>query len=295
MKNYIFIVNPVSGHKKGVQIFDHIKPLFERKDILCHARITDYAGHASEIVSNFEIDSFDAIIAIGGDGTMHEVINGLLSRKDGKRLPIGLIPGGTGNSYMHDQDCLDPLLAVEIILRNNISKIDLSQISQGDEVFYAFNVVGWGLPVSINEIAEKMRWIGGQRYNIATLFEIVRRPSWSMVLKTDHELLDGKYCFVLTCNTIHSGNGMKVAPKAKIDDGKIDLIIVKHPSRLKMIKLFSKIFSGSHVGDESIQYKQVKEFSIETKTIMGLNVDGQNVGTTPFILKVLPKELEVFI
>lgn len=295
MKDYFFVVNPVSGSHKGVEIYESIKYQFEKRGIICHARITDYENHAYELTNTFNIKSFDAIIAIGGDGTMHEVINGMMDRGDKKTLPIGLIPGGTGNSYMHDQDCLDPLMAAEIILNNNITTIDLGLVRQKIKDFYAFNVLGWGLPVSINLLAEKMRWLGGQRYNVASILEIFRKPTWQVKMIIDDEVIEGKYCFVLACNTKHSGNGMKVAPHAKLNDGKTDLLIVKSPSRFELIKLFGKIFSGEHIHEKAIEYRQVSSFELISKAESILNVDGQNMGMTPFKLEILKDKLEVFI
>ena len=116
----------------------------------------------------------DLLVAIGGDGTMHEIINGMLSREDRKQIPIGLIPSGTGNSFMHDLDSLNPTIAAKKINQLQTRKIDLMKIKTESETIFSFNVAGWGMPPDINILAEKMRWLGLQRYNIASLIEIMR-------------------------------------------------------------------------------------------------------------------------
>jgi diacylglycerol kinase family enzyme len=97
------------------------------------------------------------------------------------------------------------------------------------------------------------------------------------------------------CNTIHSGKGMKVAPLAQIDDGLIDLLIVRKAGRLKLLSLFTKIFKGGHIGDPVVEYHQAKEFSIIPLVDHILNIDGELVGSTPIHVKMLPRKIEVLV
>ena len=99
---YILLVNPNGGKKRGPKILKQIKPLFDSHGIDLFIIETTFAGHAREIINQIDLSEFNGIIGIGGDGTLHEITNGLLSRKYPHILPIGIIPGGAGNSYMHD-------------------------------------------------------------------------------------------------------------------------------------------------------------------------------------------------
>ena len=131
------------------------------------------------------------------------------------------------------------------------------KIKTKTNIIFSFNVAGWGMPPDINILAEKMRWIGLQRYNIASLIEIMRFKERQCDLIINNENIPGDYSFVLCCNTIHTGKGMKIAPKAKIDDGLMDVIVVKKTNRLKLFSLFPKIFSGKHIEDSLVDYYQV--------------------------------------
>ena len=113
MKNLYMIVNPHGGLKRGLNILKKVKPIFKESDIKLHIKETEYANHAFEYSNTLDFKNMDGLCAIGGDGTMHEIINGMLKRDDKKTLPIGLITGGTGNSFMHDLNCLDPVLAAK--------------------------------------------------------------------------------------------------------------------------------------------------------------------------------------
>ena len=172
MNKILIIANPRSGTKQGGRILNEISNIF--KNIPHEIITTTHKNHPYEIANTINIDDFFGICAIGGDGTIHEIINGMLSRSDKKQIPIGLVPGGTGNSFMHDMDCLNPIDAAKKIIQFKTQKIDLIKIQTQTDIFFAFNVAGWGMPPDINILAEKMRWLGTQRYNIASLIEILR-------------------------------------------------------------------------------------------------------------------------
>ena len=103
-KKFIILVNPQGGKKQGLDLLEQVKPLFKEVDADLVIRETEYAGHATEIAREIDLESFTGLCHIGGDGTFHEIINGLLTRTDGKQVPLGFIPGGTGNSFMYDME-----------------------------------------------------------------------------------------------------------------------------------------------------------------------------------------------
>ncbi len=295
MKKYYLIVNPFGGNKRGLSILEKVKPIFKNADVEIEIKETRYAGHARIIINTLNYDGYDGVCAIGGDGTMHELVNGMLSREDKKKIPIGLITGGTGNSFMHDLNCLDPIVAAKRIISNRLRKLDIAEVNAAGEIIFAFNIVGWGLPTDINIMAEKLRWFGGQRYNIASIIEVLKNKRRLAKIRVDGQTIAGDYGFIMGCNTIHTGNAMKIAPLAQIDDGLIDLLVVRKAGRMKLLSLFSKIFKGGHVGDPIVVYYQVKNFSIIPIENYLLNIDGELIGNTPIDVKMLPGEIEILI
>ena len=158
----------------------------------------------------------------GGDGTLSEVINGVMKREDSLKFPIGLITGGTGNSFMHDLKCLDPVEAANRIIGGKSRRIDIFSCKTDDKLFYGFNILGWGIPTDANLLADKMRWIGSQRYNIASIFEVLSHRKRFARVTIDDNSIAADFAFIIGCNTIHTGKGMKMAPLARLDDGLID-------------------------------------------------------------------------
>jgi len=295
MSKYYLIVNPHGGTKKGLAILEKVKPVFKEAGAELEIKETRYAGHARIMANTLDFKDYDGFCVVGGDGTMHEVVNGMLSREDGKKIPIGLITAGTGNSFMRDLNCLDPVVAAKRIVKARLRKVDVAEVDAAGEIIYGFNIVGWGLPTDINILADKMRWLGGQRYNVASLIEVIKNTRRLAKISIDGRTIAGDYGFILGCNTIHTGNGMKMAPLAEINDGLIDLLIVRKAGRMKLLSLFSKIFKGGHVGDPVVVYHQAKEFSIVPLENHTLNIDGEIIGNTPIHVKMLPGEIDVLI
>jgi YegS/Rv2252/BmrU family lipid kinase len=289
----LVIINPISGSGKAMKIYSRIKAklgMLPVKEV-----VSTKAGHIYELAFSLGKGEYDKVILVGGDGTFHEFINGMLNRDDGFMIPIGLIPAGTGNSLMHDLKLLDPNDAIDKIIHSKTEKIDIAKVTFEKGHVFAFNVIGWGLPSTINQKAEKLKFFGGQRYNVASLLEIIRHPKWELLLNIDGKKSQGQYSFFMACNTIHTGKGMKVAPKASLQDGKFDIVLLKEASRFKLIKLFSKIFKGDHIHSDIVEYSQASSFSLEESVSSKLIIDGQVVGTTPFSAEVLPKTIEIFI
>ena len=295
MKKYYLTVNPYGGGKKGPKILKDVLPLFEQKNIELNIIETEYAGHNRDLANQLNMDGYDGFCCIGGDGTLNEVINGLLTRKDRLKFPIGLITGGTGNSFMHDLDCLDPIEAANKIISDKRRFIDVFSCNTDGKTFYGFNILGWGIPTDANILADKLRWMGPQRYNFASIIEVLRHKKRFARVIIDNNSIGADFAFIIGCNTIHPGKGMRMAPLARLNDGLIDLIIVRKVSRFKLLKLFPKVFSGKHIGDPGVDYRHVKQFKIMSEDKSQLNLDGEVLGSTPVEVKILPKEVEILI
>ena len=295
MRKYYLTVNPYGGGKKGPKILKDVLPLFEQKNIELNIIETEYAGHNRDLANQLNMDGYDGFCCIGGDGTLNEVINGLLTRKDRLKFPIGLITGGTGNSFMHDLDCLDPIEAANKIISDKRRFIDVFSCNTDGKTFYGFNILGWGIPTDANILADKLRWMGPQRYNFASIIEVLRHKKRFARVIIDNNSIGADFAFIIGCNTIHTGKGMRMAPLARLNDGLIDLIIVRKVSRFKLLKLFPKVFSGKHIGDPGVDYRQVKQFKIMAEDKSQLNLDGEVLGSTPVEVKILPKEVEILI
>ena len=165
----------------------------------------------------------------------------------------------------------------------------------GDEVLYSLNLIGWGMATDISVLAEGLRIFGGQRYNIASFFEIVKNKKRTARLVVDGVEREDNFAFIIACNTKFVGKDMKMAPNAEIDDGKIDLIIVKEASSFTLFSVFPKLFDGSHVDHDACEYVHCKSFSILPQETGKLNIDGEIIGSSPVVVEMLKNGVELII
>ena len=293
---FIITVNPHGGKKLGLQLLNRVKPLFEAKGIELFVVETTFAGHAKELANQLNITEYDGFIGIGGDGTLHEIINGMLSRHDGRKIPIGIIPGGSGNSYMHDLQLTDPLKAAKAIINEKTRALDTAKVEVNHIIKYSNNMIGWGLVTDVGNKAEHFRWLGTNRYTILSVVEVLRHKSRPATLIMDDKKIEDEFTFIIACNSIHVGKGMKMAPKARLDYGLIDLIVIRSGvSRTRLLQVLPKLFDGSHINEPELEYYQTSQFSLIPETDEILNIDGEIMGSTPIQVNVIPKAFEMFV
>ena len=295
MKKYYLIVNPAGGTKKGLKILETVRPIFDKSGVHVDILLTEYPGHARELASTLNLSGYNGLCAIGGDGTLFEMVNGMLKRKDNQSFPLGLITGGTGNAFMHDLNCLDPVEASERIIKGDLRSVDIARVETPNNLYYSFNIIGWGLVADAGYLAEYFRLLGGLRYDVASILEVLRGKRRIARLILDDEVIDDDFVFIIACNTIHTGKAMRIAPNSEFDDGKIDLIIVRKTSKTELLKLFPKLFTGEHVKSKLVEYRQVQKFSIIPNENSSLNIDGELTGITPVHVTMEPKRINVLV
>ena len=294
-KSFLFIVNPVSGVKDNLAISKIVLNILNQSNIDTNVIYTTHKGHAKEYITALNQPTYHSIIVLGGDGTINEVINGLLLRQD-KYLPkLCFLPGGTGNSVLHDLQYLDPISALEPIFNNSIKYIDVMALQFKNFIEYSINILGWGLVSDIAILAEKLRMIGSVRYNLASLYYILKLQSRHCTINIDGKKYQDNYLFILIHNTIHTGKGMKAAPNAKLDDGFLDIVLINSDvSRLQLIQLLSKLYDGSHIDSEYVKYFPAQNIELIPKEDEAVNIDGDVKYKTPVKISVLEKKLPIY-
>ena len=295
MSKILIISNPKSGVNNYENSINYVINEFKNYNIETTLIKTSHIGHATQLVKDNNISSYDSVCAMGGDGTLFEVLNGMFLRKKRDRRPISVIPNGTGNSFMKTIGIESQLSSIEKIAKNKSRPVDVMKAVCGDEVLYSLNLIGWGMATDISVLAEGLRIFGGQRYNIASFFEIVKNKKRTAKLVVDGVEREDNFAFIIACNTKFVGKDMKMAPNAEIDDGNIDLIIVKEASSFTLFSVFPKLFDGSHVNHDACEYVHCKSFSIIPEEEGKLNIDGEIIGSSPVAVEMLKNGVELII
>ena len=291
IEDYFIIANPISGNGKAKNLIHKLTADLDNQNKTYKVITTKYPGHAKKICQTLQ--DYEKIIIIGGDGTFNEVINGIMLNNN--KPTIGFFPGGTGNAMMHDLNGTTYNKALDIVLSNQKKKIDVMKLDLNKRTEYSINIVGWGMAADINILSEKLRFLGPPRYTISSIYYILNKKYRKAKLQIDGKETIDNYLFILTLNTIHTGKGMKAAPKAKLNDGLIDIIILKSSiSKLELISLLPKIFSGNHITSNKIEYIQAKKINIIPEKNEILNIDGEMKCSTPVNISIIPQIIEIF-
>lgn len=243
-------------------------------------------------LGGFIDSSISAIAVFGGDGTMHDVVNGLY-QSNHLTTPVLLFPAGTGNAFNHDLECLASSTAIERLKKFELQKIDLLKLSTPEQTMVSFNIIGWGLVAQITALAERLRIFGGARYTIASILKIFSNPTAFATLAYSGNKESAEFSFVLLMNTKHTGKGMMMAPYASLSDGLMDVLIVKKTSLLNLLFLFPSIYSGKHVHSKLLEYIQLSSITIAATDGNPLTIDGEVKGRAPLSVSILPLALSI--
>ena len=283
-----FVLNPKAGNGISLKIFQEIEGELKSNNVKYTLFKSQGKNDIFNHVMSDEIPDCDLICAMGGDGTIHEIADGLMQSGKASDLPFSIIPSGTGNAFAQTLGELKPKKAIQKILDGERLKIDAMEIKQGSKTSYAVNIIGWGMASRVNQISDQLRILGGIRYNIASLIGIATMKKKKLILRMDDEVINEDALFFLALNTVYTGKGMKMAPDADFTDGLIDIIMFKSATKLQVVNIFLKLFSGKHIFDPRVTYKQVESFRLESEGD-DLNIDGENQGHTPIDVRVVKK------
>ncbi|MEC5423936.1 diacylglycerol kinase family lipid kinase [Virgibacillus sp. C22-A2] len=293
---YCFIVNKSSGSGRAKKIAYHIENTLQEKCIRYRILYTRQPNHATKLVQEMvQKKEVKAIIAVGGDGTVHEVINGLV----GSDIPLGVIPAGSGNDFCRGMGIpLQYNKALERILKDERKVIDVGRIN--DKFFATIVGVGFDGQVaqetnnSQNKRVLNLTRMGSISYIINVLKVLLYYKPTSVDLHLDQKLTTHQNVWLIAiANSPFYAGGMMICPDAKNNDQLFDVCIVKGISRWKLLRIFPSVFKGKHIYHSCITTLKAKELNITSNVPMTAHGDGEIIGTTPFKIMIIPSTLTV--
>ena len=237
---YYVIAHKLHAEGKNARKIETIKSVLERAGKEYEVLYTEYKGHATELAEKITSDGEDnVIIAAGGDGTLHEILNGF---KDFSKNNLGLVPFGTGNDFAEGAGVpLNVKEATEIIAFRAPQYIDFIELSSG---LRSLNAVGMGIDVDVLQRAYASKFKGRTKYLRAFVKSLFKFQSCNFTVEYEDEVERHFGMIAALGNGKQIGGGIKLFPDAKIDDGYMDLFIVDFISRPKMFKAFLKLMRG---------------------------------------------------
>ncbi|MFS1513710.1 diacylglycerol kinase family protein [Chengkuizengella sp. SCS-71B] len=296
-----FVVNPVSGNGRGLKVWHEIKHILNEKDINYVESFTNKAGSGTDCTLNL-IDKYkpNIVVAVGGDGTVHEVINGIYQADVNNKVHFGYIPSGSGNDYARGVNLpRHHLKALKIILNSNERKtIDLLKID--NEV--AVCSIGAGLDGKIAQItneAKYKKWLNGLRLGgfayVISLFRVLFSFRTSdITLNIDGELKQLKNVwFITVSNFPYYGGGMLINPNASPTDGKAEICIVSNINHLELITLFPLVYLGKHARHKAVSFFSGEKIEYVPNHYLTTQADGETIAVNKYKIEVLAKHITV--
>lgn len=289
------IYNPVAAHGRAAKLLPLVTELFKERGIELSAFLTTHRGHAVELTAELNFENYDGVVAGGGDGTLFEVLNGYFRNNSTRRIPLGILPVGTGNAFIRD---MEPEVknwseAVEIICLNKTRKVDVGRFVTQGQTFYYLNILGLGFVADVGATAQKLKFIGNLSYTLGVIWRTVFLRAYPLTIELEGVVLKRENIFVEISNSRWTSNFL-MAPHAQIDDGLLDVTLVRKLSRRRLLQCFPKIFTGEHITMPEVEQFQVRHIRIETAEPKILTPDGELLGSTPLEVESLPQALEVF-
>ncbi|NRD76161.1 diacylglycerol kinase family lipid kinase [Bacillus sp. BRMEA1] len=307
MEPIYFIINPKAGNGSCLKVWGKVQAELQRKQIPYLAFFTEYGGHAERIAAQIGVENKlgKLIIAVGGDGTMHEVLNGMSKHKN---ITLGFIPGGSGNDFSRGFSIpADPIKALTVILRS-LKKQEKTRVDFGKMFFenetghYFLNNMGAGFDALIAFKANQSRIkalfnqfsLGRLVYVYFLLKELFTYKTSTLDISIDGKKhIFEQTWFVTVSNQPYYGGGMQIAPDALPDDGLFNITVVHQLSRWKLLFVFISVFWGKH-----IYFKEVKRFkgraiSIQPSLPLYVHGDGEHIGWTPLKIELWDRALQI--
>ncbi len=302
---WTIIVNPTAGSGKAKKYWhEQIAPMLEEKGIDFQVNFTEAAGHGSELVVKSIEGGNRHIAAIGGDGTFHEVVNGIMCQEfvPSTAIAFAPIPMGTGNDWVRSLGVSTDVKSIIQRLRNGTFFLqDLGLVTYhndigGKEYRYFMNVAGAGFDAFVaKQMGTAPKLLGKASYFWELLKGLFSFQNVFIQLQSD-SFQTSTPVFMLNVGIgQYLGSGMKVVPNAVLDDGLFDITFVEKASKWEVIGQLKGLYDGSFINYHKVKSFQTKSIVIEVskEELLYLQADGELLGQAPLRFEILPKKLKV--
>ncbi len=259
---------------------------------------TGHPGHASDLAEQAAKEGCDRIVAIGGDGTIHEIVNGLMRVEPDQRPAIGILPVGSGNDFAHNVNIPDSLEeAVGNLFGQQIRAVDVLSVTDGSgRQEYFDNTMGIGFTGAVNiATRSKKKWRGFMLYLVAVLETIIFNPP-ALQIKcrfNDDPPVDKSISTFSICNGPREGGGFPVAPGALVDDGLISWMIMRRLRSIQILYYLPIVMNANHLRHKkAFEAGTAKKLHIKSDSTMAIHIDGEVYG--PWEADVREVEVSIF-
>jgi diacylglycerol kinase (ATP) len=282
------IVNPVAG--KTCKCWPNIKRVFKEMEYDFEVQFTEERGHATIIAA--EANKVDVIASVGGDGTLNEIINGIM----GRSIVISVIPTGTANDFSKSAGLFSDFMeASRNIFSETIRLVDVGSLTYDGGQRYFIGVAGMGFDGLVSKTTSRIDKpkMGTMPYLLGIVKHLAEYKSKEVSLTIDGTCIDQEVMFVDVANGKYVGAGMAIAPHAEVDDGLFDVIVIGNLGRIESLIRLPTLYRGTHLSSSKVGFFRGRHVELQSEEPLSVHVEGEYIGQTPASFDILMKALKV--
>ena len=296
------IVNPVAGANTTYRKWPRISRLLRHIGLPFEFQYTEGVGHAIELARAAASDGCQFLVAVGGDGTVNEVANGILLSKDLSKATIGIISTGTGGDFVRSAGIpRDYIKACSSLIgaRKRLIDVGVVEYQKDGQTLKRFfvNSAGVGFDAAVAEVSNRLpKFLGGTiPYILGLLRSLAGYKNKSVVIRVNNRVEAKRILSIVVANGCYFGGGMRVAPQADICDGLLDVISVGDMGKIELLRAFPTIYKGTHIYHPKVMMEKATQIAIESSEKFLVHADGEFLGEGPVSFGLMPSALSIAI
>ncbi len=290
----IALINPAAARGRSQRAWPEISADLTEAGLAFDEVTTRSPEEGREIAQRAGGDGYTTVITVGGDGTTHWAINGLMRSRTNPAPALAVIPEGTANDFPRCLGIpLDARAAARALVHGIGRRVDIGQVN---DRYYA-TISGVGFDAEVAQLVNRWpRWIRGTTVYVAGILQtlITYNPVQSRIT-VDGQEQSLRLFLLAAANTNWYGGGMYMAPHAKIDDGQLAVVYATDLTKLETLAVLPKVFSGRHLQHPKVFHTTAREVRVDSETPLAIHADGETVGTVPAVFRIIPHAIEVIV
>ena len=296
---FFAIVNPAAGGGKSARLAGPALARLREKGLHIDVIASTGPGHAVQLAREAYTQGYRRFLAVGGDGTAHEILNGVFAGKpSAERISLGFLPLGTGNSFLRDFTDHGAEASLDALLANRTRPVDLIRLKHACGEIYSFNILSVGFTADVGALTNRVfKPLGHLGYLFGVLVSIAQLKRRAFVLRSDHEQeWDTRRSLFLTFNNSKfTGGTMLIAPDANPSDGLIEFVRWGPIGRFGLLRMLPKLYDGTHIRHPLASRKAVKHVEFKIPVAVDVLIDGEIFSLECKSLDIQPSAVDIYI